>query len=115
MGTFALGIAEFLMMGILGDIASTMDISISRAGYFISAYALGVCVGAPALLFARRLPLKTIMLILAAIIAIGNLAAAISPGYYTFFISRFISGLPHGAYFGVGAIVARRLASKGQR
>lgn len=113
LGTFALGIAEFLMMGILGDIAATMDISIARAGYFISAYALGVCVGAPALLFARRIPLKKIMLLLAAIIAIGNLCAAISPGYYTFFISRFISGLPHGAYFGVGAIVARRLAQKG--
>lgn len=113
MGTFALGIAEFLMMGILGDIASTMDVTISRAGYFISAYALGVCVGAPALLFARRLPLKHIMLLLAAIIAIGNLGAAISQDFYTFFISRFISGLPHGAYFGVGAIVARRLARKG--
>ncbi len=113
MGTFALGIAEFLMMGILGDIAATMHVTISEAGHFISAYALGVCVGAPALLFARRLPLKHIMLILAAIIAVGNLSAAISQGFYTFFISRFISGLPHGAYFGVGAIVARRLAKPG--
>lgn len=112
MGTFSLGIAEFLMMGILSDIASTMDVTVSEAGHFISAYALGVCVGAPALLFARRIPLKHIMLILAAIIAIGNLGAAVSPGYHTFFLSRFISGLPHGAYFGVGAIVARRLADK---
>ena len=66
LGTFALGIAEFLMMGILGDIASDMGVSIAEAGHFISAYALGVCVGAPTLLFARRMPLKRIMLYLAA-------------------------------------------------
>ena len=113
MGTFSLGIAEYLMMGILGDIASSMDVSISRAGYFISAYASGVCVGAPALLFARRLPLKRIMLLLACVIALGNFGAAVSPGYWTFFISRFVSGLPHGAYFGVGAIMARKLAKSG--
>ena len=70
MGTFALGIAEFLMMGILGNIAQSMNVTISQAGNFISAYAAGVCVGAPALLFARRVPLRTIMLTLAAIIAI---------------------------------------------
>ena len=114
MGTFALGIAEFLMMGILGNIAANMGISISSAGNFISAYALGVCVGAPLLLFARKVPLKTIMLTLAAVIAVGNLGAAVSPGYWTFMLSRFISGLPHGAYFGVGAIVARRLARPGK-
>ena len=65
LGTFALGIAEFLMMGILGNIAGDMDVSISQAGWFISAYALGVCCGAPALLFARRMPLKRLMLLLA--------------------------------------------------
>lgn len=114
LGTFALGIAEFLMMGILGDIASDMGVSIAEAGHFISAYALGVCVGAPTLLFARRMPLKRIMLYLAALIAFGNLCAALAPGYWTFFLSRFISGLPHGGYFGVGAIVARRLAKPGR-
>ena len=80
LGTFALGIAEFLMMGILGNIAGDMDVSISQAGWFISAYALGVCCGAPALLFARRLPLKRLMLLLAGIIASGNLLACIAPG-----------------------------------
>ena len=114
MGTFALGIAEFLMMGILGNIAQSMDVTISQAGNFISAYAAGVCVGAPALLFARRIPLRTIMLSLAAIIAIGNLGACAAQGYWPFIIARFISGLPHGAYFGVGAIVARRLAAPGK-
>ena len=114
LGTFALGIAEFLMMGILGNIAGDMDVSISQAGWFISAYALGVCCGAPALLFARRLPLKRLMLLLAGIIASGNLLACIAPGFWTFMAARLISGLPHGAYFGVGAIVARKLAAPGK-
>lgn len=113
MGTFALGIAEFLMMGILGELAQDLDVSISEAGHLISAYASGVCFGAPALLFVRKVKLKTIMLTLAAVIAIGNLFASLAPGYWWLFAARFISGLPHGAYFGVGAIVARRLAKPG--
>lgn len=114
LGTFALGIAEFLMMGILGNIASDMGVTISQAGWFISAYALGVCCGAPALLFARKMPLKHLMLLLAGIIAFGNLLACIAPGFWTFMAARLISGLPHGAYFGVGAIVARKLAAPGK-
>lgn len=113
-GTFALGIAEFLMMGILSNLAYDLDISISGAGHLISAYALGVCCGAPALLFARKVPLKRVMLILAGIITVGNLLAAVSPDFWCLFAARFISGLPHGGYFGVGAIVARRLARRGR-
>ncbi len=113
MGTFALGISEFLMMGILGKIAGDLDVSISNAGHLISAYASGVCFGAPVLLFCRKMALKRIILYLAALIAIGNLFAFLAPGYWTLFAARFISGLPHGAYFGVGAIVARRLVKPG--
>lgn len=113
MGTFALGISEFLMMGILGKIAGDLDVSISNAGHLISAYASGVCFGAPVLLFCRKMALKRIMLWLAAIIAVGNLMAFLAPGFWTLFAARFVSGLPHGAYFGVGAIVARRLAEPG--
>lgn len=114
LGTFALGITEFLMMGILINLANELSVSVSTAGHLISAYATGVCIGAPALLFARKYRLKTIMTVLAAIIAIGNLCAALSPSYWTLFASRLISGLPHGAYFGVGAIVARKLAAPGK-
>ena len=114
LGTFALGITEFLMMGILINLANDLSVSVSTAGHLISAYATGVCIGAPALLFARKYRLKTIMTVLAAIIAIGNLCAALSPSYWTLFASRLISGLPHGAYFGVGAIVARKLAAPGK-
>lgn len=114
LGTFALGISEFLMMGILSNLSQDLGITISSAGHLISAYATGVCFGAPALLFARKIPLKRIMLILAATIAAGNLLAALSPNFWCLLAARFISGLPHGAYFGVGAIVARRLAQPGR-
>ena len=113
MGTFALGIAEFVMMGILGALSNDLNISISRAGGLITAYATGVCCGAPCLLFARRQPLKRLMLILAAIIMTGNALMALAPDYHMMWAARFISGLPHGAYFGVGAIVARKLVSPG--
>ena len=95
-GTLGLGIAEFVMMGILPDVAKDLGISIPVAGHFISAYALGVCVGAPVLTLARKYPLKHILLVLVTLIMIGNICAALSP------------------YFGVGSIVAERLADKGK-
>lgn len=113
-GTLGLGIAEFVMMGILPDVAKDLNISIPTAGHFISAYALGVCVGAPVLTLARKYPLKHILLVLVTLIMVGNICAALSPNYWTLLASRFISGLPHGAYFGVGSIVAERLADKGK-
>ncbi len=112
-GTFALGIAEFGMMGILGDVARDLDISIVNAGHLISAYSLGVAVGAPLLILLRKLPLRKLMLLLSAVIFLGNLAAALSPSYLFLLSARFIAGLPHGAYFGAGAIVCSRLADKG--
>ncbi len=112
-GTFALGIAEFTMMGVLGDVASGLDVSISSAGHMITAYALGVCVGAPALLVFHRMPLRRLLLILAAVIVAGNSFASLAGGYWSLLAARFISGLPHGAYFGVSAIVAQRLVKPG--
>ena len=113
-GTLGLGIAEFVMMGILPDVAKDLGISIPMAGHFISAYALGVCVGAPVLTLARKYPLKHILLVLVTLIMIGNICAALSPNYWVLLAARFISRLPHGAYFGVGSIVAERLADKGK-
>ena len=113
-GTLALGIAEFVMMAILPYVAGDLHVSIATAGHLISAYALGVCVGAPALIFARRLPLKRILLILVCLMIAGNLCAAVAPGYGVLMLARFVSGLPHGAYFGVGSIVAEKLADKGK-
>ncbi|WP_294140198.1 MFS transporter AraJ [uncultured Sanguibacteroides sp.] len=113
-GTLGLGIAEFVIMGILPDIAHALHIDIATAGHLISAYALGVCFGAPVLILTRKFPLKHILLGLVSVIMIGNICASLSPNYWTLMISRFISGLPHGAYFGVGSIVAEKLASKGK-
>ena len=113
-GTLGLGISEFIMMGILPDVAADLGITIPRAGHLVSAYALGVCVGAPLLILARRRQLKHILLVLAAIIGIGNFCAAFSGSYAMLLAARFVSGLPHGAYFGVGSIVADRLADRGK-
>lgn len=113
-GTLGLGIAEFVMMGILPDVAKDLGISIPVAGHFISAYALGVCVGAPVLILARKHPLKHILLALVTLIMVGNTCAALAPNYWVLLLARFISGLPHGAYFGVASIVAEKLADKGK-
>lgn len=113
-GTLGLGIAEFVMMGILPDVAKDLGISIPVAGHFISAYALGVCVGAPVLILARKHPLKHVLLVLVTLMMIGNTCAALAPNYWVLLLARFISGLPHGAYFGVASIVAEKLADKGK-
>ncbi len=112
-GTFALGIAEFSMMGILSDVVNELRISVSTAGHLISAYSFGVATGAPMLIFMRRMPLRKVLLILAIVITAGNAFAAVAPEFYTLLCARFISGLPHGAFFGCGSIVAARLAEKG--
>ena len=114
-GTFGLGIAEFIMMSILPDVAAGFDISLSEAGHLISAYALGVCVGAPlVVVVARSWPLRTILLALVGLFVVGNLLMALSADYWMGLCARIVSGLPHGAYFGVGSIVASRLAEKGK-
>ncbi len=113
-GTLGLGIAEFTMMGILPYVAADLNISIPVAGHFISAYALGVCAGAPMLILTRKRPLKHILLVLMALMLAGNLSAAMASGYWSLLVARFISGLPHGAYFGVASIVAGKLADEGK-
>lgn len=114
-GTLGLGIAEFVMMGILPSVAHDLGISIPTAGHFISAYAIGVCVGAPlTVVVARTRPLKQILLGLVAIYLLGNLCAAFSASYWMLLVMRFVSGLPHGAFFGVGSIVAEKVAEKGK-
>ena len=113
-GTLGLGIAEFSMMGILPYVARDLNVSISMAGHLISAYALGVCVGAPILIIARKHLLKHILLALMALMLVGNLCASLAVNYWLLLGARFISGLPHGAYFGVASIVAGKLANEGK-
>jgi DHA1 family arabinose polymer transporter-like MFS transporter len=98
----------------LSFVAADLNIGIPVAGHFISAYALGVCAGAPMLILARKRPLKHILLALMALMLVGNLGAAMATGYWSLLAARFISGLPHGAYFGVASIVAGKLADEGR-
>ena len=113
-GTLGLGIAEFVMMGILPDTAVSLGVSIPTAGHFISAYALGVCFGACMLLILRKYPMKSSLLFLVSLMMVGNIGAALAQSYHFMLVARFISGLPHGAYFGVASIVASKLAQKGR-
>lgn len=116
LGTFGLGMAEFVMMGVLPDVANTMNISIPKAGNFISFYALGVVFGSILLvLIGRTKPLKTILIWLMSIFTLANLIIAFVNNYHLFCLMRFIAGLPHGAFFGVGAIAAGRLSEQSKQ
>ncbi|GGG36348.1 MFS transporter AraJ [Hymenobacter glacieicola] len=115
LGGFGIGMTEFVMMGILPDIARAMRISIPDAGHFISAYALGVVVGAPLLVaLTGKLPPRKILALLMALFAVGNGLSVLASSYHLMLLTRFVSGLPHGAFFGVGAVVAGRLAQPGK-
>ncbi len=114
-GGFGIGMTEFVMMGILPDIATTLNITIPAAGHLISAYALGVVLGAPLLVgIAGNYPPKKILLGLMVLFTFCNLLSSFAPNYEIMLITRLLSGLPHGAFFGVGAVVASRLAGKGK-
>ena len=113
-GTLGLGITEFVLMGILPYVAKDLHIGIATAGHLISAYALGVCMGAPLLVVVRRQPLKRLLLLLVSLSAIGSIGSVIAPTFRMMLACRFISGLPHGAYFGVASIVAEKLAKDGK-
>ncbi|KGD85766.1 MFS transporter [Rhizobium sp. YS-1r] len=106
-GGFGIGTGEFAIMGLLPDVAATYDVSIPMAGYVISAYALGVVVGAPIIAaLSARMPRRTLLLCLMGLFAVGNILSAIAPDFWSFTALRFITDLPHGAYFGVAALVA---------
>ena len=115
LGGFAIGTTEFVMMGILPDIARSLGITIPQAGHLISAYALGVVVGAPLLvMLAHRFAPKVILMALMLMFTVFNGLCIFAPSYESLFVFRFLSGLPHGAFFGVGAVVASRLADEGK-
>ncbi len=113
-GTLGLGITEFVAMGLLPYIANDFNLSLDEAGHTISFYALGVACGAFSLLFLRKYKLKYTLIGLIIIHILGNAATATAQDFTTLMIARFCSGLPHGCYFGVGSIIATRIASKGK-
>ncbi|EME57759.1 MFS transporter [Amycolatopsis decaplanina] len=115
-GAFGIGTTEFVMMGVLPEAAADFGVSIPSAGYLISGYALGVVVGAPLLTAAAvRLPRKTMLLAMMGLFTLGNTLFALSPNQEFGVAFRFLAGLPHGAFFGAGAVVASSLAKPGER
>ena len=115
LGGLAIGTTEFAIMGLLPDVATDLSISIPVAGHLISTYALGVVIGAPILVaLSAKFPAKNILIAFMILFTFFNFLSAIAPNYTTLLISRFFSGLPHGAFFGVGTVVAAKLAQKGK-
>src|SRR5882757_4508104 len=110
-GGFGIGTGEFGIMGLLPDVAGDIGVSIPVAGHVISAYALGVVIGAPVIaVLAAKLSRRTLLLGLMTAFALGNVASALAPSDGWLIAFRFLSGLPHGAYFGVASLVAATLA-----
>ena len=112
-GAFGIGTTEFSPMGLLPVIAKGVDVSIPTAGLLISAYAIGVMVGAPFMTLAfSRFGKRTALILLMSIFTIGNLMSAMAPGYFTLLLARLVTSLNHGAFFGLGAVVAASVVPK---
>lgn len=113
---FGIGTTEFVIMGLLPQVASAFGVSIPTAGHLVTGYALGVVIGAPLLTaLATKLPRKTMVIGLMALFGAGNLASAFAPSFDLLLVARVISALPHGAFFGVGAVVATELSRPERR
>ena len=115
-GSFGIGTGEFAIMGLLPNLAQEFNVTTPQAGHAISAYALGVVVGAPIIaVLAAKLARQTLLLLLMAVFAVGNVVSAVAPTFESFVLLRFLTGLPHGAYFGVAALVAASLVPPNKR
>lgn len=116
MGGFAIGVTEFVTMGLLPQIAAGISEDIPTAGHTISAYAVGVVVGAPLIsIVGAKAPRQAMLLGLMAMIVLGNALSALAPNYESLMVARFFAGLPHGAFFGMASLVAVSLAPQGRR
>ncbi|OSQ46364.1 MFS transporter [Thalassospira sp. MCCC 1A01428] len=112
-GAFGIGMTEFVIMGLLLDVARDLDVSLSSSGLLVTGYALGVVVGAPVLtIFTGRWRRKNVLLFLMAVFIIGNFLCAIAPDYATLMMARIIAAFAHGAFFGIGAVVATDLVAR---
>ncbi len=114
-GGFGIGLTEFVIMGILTEVSGSLGITIPQAGHFIAAYALGVVVGAPLLTgLGSKLTPKKMLFLLMIWFTVFNTLSGLATGYTSLLFMRFLSGIPHGAFFGIGAVVATKLAKKGK-
>ncbi|WP_345458083.1 MFS transporter [Nocardioides marinquilinus] len=116
MGGFAIGTTEFVTMGLIREMADGVGVSIPSAGHVISAYAVGVVVGAPVLAyFGARWPRRALLVVLMLVFALFNVATALATSFEMLVVARFLDGLPHGAYFGVASLVAASLVPEGRK
>ncbi len=114
--SFGIGTTEFVIMGLLPDVARSFSVTVPQAGYLVSGYAMGVVVGAPLVAMATaRLPRKTALLGLMAVFLVGNLGCALAPSYLLLLLARIVTAFAHGAFFGIGAVVARDLVPRERR
>jgi DHA1 family inner membrane transport protein len=114
--SFGIGTTEFVIMGLLPNVAADLGVSIPSAGMLVSGYALGVVVGAPILaILTSRMPRKTALLALMAVFIVGNALCAIAPGYATLMAARVVTAFCHGTFFGIGSVVAAGLVPPSQR
>lgn len=115
-GAFAIGMTEFVIMGLLPEVSTNLHVSISQAGLLITGYALGVALGAPVITVAtHRMPRKALLLLLMVLFIAGNGLAAIAPNYQILMVARILAALTHGAFFGVGSVVAAGVVPKEKR
>ncbi|WP_136067856.1 MFS transporter [Modicisalibacter radicis] len=116
LGGFGIGTGEFVIMGLMNRVANDLQVAVPDVGYAISSYALGVVVGAPIIsALAARVPKRALLIGLMLVFALGNIASAFAPSFWSFVGLRFIAGLPHGAYLGVAALVAAAAVPIDQR
>ncbi|WP_175409531.1 MFS transporter [Streptomyces sp. TRM64462] len=116
LSTFGIGTTEFVIMGLLSDVADDLSVSVSGAGYLISGYALGVVIGGPLLVAAGiRLPRKAVLLGLMGIFIAGNLLSALSPGYETLMAGRIVTATCHGSFIGLASVVAADLVESSKK
>ena len=114
--SFGIGTTEFVIMGLLPDVARSFAVTVPQAGYLVSGYAMGVVIGAPLVAMATaRLPRKTALLGLMAVFLVGNLGCALAPTYWLLLLARIVTAFAHGAFFGIGAVVARDLVPRERR
>ncbi|CAM3539413.1 MFS transporter [Halomonas sp. AOP12-C2-37] len=116
LGGFGIGTSEFVIMGLMNRVAGDLAVTVPQVGYAISSYALGVVVGAPLIsALAARAPRRLLLIVLMLVFAVGNIASALAPSFWSFVGLRFLAGLPHGAYFGIAALVAAGAVPVDQR
>ena len=113
---FAIGTTEFVIMGLLPDVARDLAVSIPSAGFLVTGYALGVAVGAPLLaVLTAKMPRKLALQLLMGVFIVGNVLCAVAPGYSMLMVARVVTSFAHGSFFGIGAVVAASLVPAEKR